>query len=608
MKRIGFVAMMLCAAGVLFAQRPGEACSTAIPMGKDYSAQVKNGQTIWYSAWTFDLPLTVTFAPAGGKNDPAPEVEMDFTCIPGFYADDILCSLFCKTSTVKFDMPHKPKLDSKTLDDGTFVYYLSLGKRYRDLLLQMGISYNVEVYVKVTYKCNGQISLAPDELFNNCVDNAKFMHYDEAISIGALQDKHLIVPYVQWQEDTIYYKWQGTTPCQFSMSNVCDFNPDLTEMDSKRMDAGTIQPGDSLKVEASLIYDYVHDQAKYPNEAGLYFAKFYSEEPGVVTVVKAKQAPARANATLLRYDRTYALNANETAVFALPKSWDTDKINSKFSTPTEHVFRMYLATDPDFSEEHMLKEYQFEKNTAGHWQGIYGADMVKFWKKTTEQYLYVRFECSEATTITPSEWTVSPCIKNTANFIYTQDTTFRVKRAATGGNYRLIYAQWAGGDMKATIQPALTGTQTCEMWVANDCDIKRVATDANVLYNRVLSASRNTITIKAADIDSWADKVDEDGYIYIQFYHTISGTYNAHLESTAEPEQDPTYPGATIAVQCEGGNVVVKVREAQTIVITNEAGAEMDQWEAVVGEAHELNLAPGKYILQGKAEKIDIKL
>ena len=72
-----------------YAQGMGTSCRTAIPMGNDYQAQVKNGQTVWYSAWTFDLPLTVTFAPKS-KTDPAPEVEMDFSCTSGYYRDSIL--------------------------------------------------------------------------------------------------------------------------------------------------------------------------------------------------------------------------------------------------------------------------------------------------------------------------------------------------------------------------------------------------------------------------------------------------------------------------------------------------------------------------------------
>lgn len=122
MKRLVSIVACVCAllgTGVhTYAQAPGEECSTAIPLGKDdYSVSVKNGMSVWYSAWTFDLPLSVYFAPKNGASDPAPVVEMDFSCTPGFYEDSILCRLFCKTSSIMIDMPHKPSLNSKTLDE-----------------------------------------------------------------------------------------------------------------------------------------------------------------------------------------------------------------------------------------------------------------------------------------------------------------------------------------------------------------------------------------------------------------------------------------------------------------------------------------------------------
>lgn len=605
------VLLLIGACVPAYAGDPGSSCADAIPLTKDYSVKVQSGKTIWYKAWTFDLPLTVTFAPERGEQDKnlAPEVSLDFTCTPGYYENDILCSLFCPTSSgPTFDMPHSPSLGTQTLDDGTFVFYISLGKKYRDMMLKMGISDNVEAYVKVTYKCNGTISLAPDELFNNCVDNAKFMHYGDTVLVKTKDKKrHVVVPYVQWQEDTIYYKWTGTTPCNFAMSNTCDFDPDPDAADDKRMDAGTIQPGDSLRVGADLIYKYVHNQEEYPNEAGMYFAKFYSEEPGKIQIVKAAQAPPRGKATIMRLDRTYALNANETALFALTKSWDNDKLNTKFTTPTSHVFRMSISTDPDFSKEHTLKSYQFEKNNSGHWQGIYGKDMVEFWKKTKEQYLYVRFDCSEATTIVPSEWEVTKCVANTKNFIHSLDTTFKVDRNSTGGNYRLLYSQWKSGNLDATFTVSSV-SGNCEMYVAKDCDITQSQTAPNLLKYQLLKPTQ-TVTIPAEDVDSWEKDVDEDGYIYVRFQHKVSGTCRVHLKSSAQEEHDPTYPAATIAVQCvEDSKVVVSVSEDQTIVITDENGDDVDTWEAVVDETHELKLSPGKYILQGKGEKIDINL
>ena len=301
-----------------YAQAPGATCATAIPMGSDYSAQVQNGQSIWYSAWTFDLPLTVTFAPANGAADPAPLVEMDFSCTTGVYEDSILCSLFCAStgsSGISFDLPHKPQLKSKILDNGTFVYYLALGKSYRDLMLQVGIDSNVEVFVKVTYKSAGTISLAPDNLFSNCVDGAKFMHFGDTVQVAASDvNRHVIVPYVQWQEDTIRYVWTGTAPCRGVVGNSCDFDPSATYTELSEnenvLQIFDLQPGESFTVTADLLYSYVHDD-EYPNEAGMYFAKFYSTAPGKIQVVKVPRALPRKNATLLRHGHTYPLNANE---------------------------------------------------------------------------------------------------------------------------------------------------------------------------------------------------------------------------------------------------------------------------------------------------------
>lgn len=617
MRRISKIVLCACAVIIgtcmsAYAQAPGESCSTAIPMGKDYSAAVKNGQTLWYSAWTFDLPLTVTFAPKNGQNDPAPEVEMDFTCTPGVYKDSILCSLFCKTgsgSGIQFDMPHKPKLESKTLDNGTFVYYLSLGKKYRDLLLQMGISYNLEVYVKVTYKSNGSISMAPDSLFNNCVDNAPFMHIGDVVHVEACdKEHHVIIPYVQWQEDTIIYKWQGTKPCTLAVANKCDFDPtNNADGELIQFTINPIQPGDSLKVKADQIYKWVHNK-EFPNEAGMYFGKFYSEAPGEMKITKAPQALPQANATLLRLDRTYALNANETALFALANSWNQDDtVHTKFTTPTEHLFRMTIATDADFADEHILKVYDFAKNKSGRWQGILGTEMKKFWGKATQQYLYVRFDCTEATTVTPTKWLVDHCITGTNNYITSQDTTFVVRRNSTGGNYRFNYSQWAGGDLKMTFST----NNKCSVFVATDCDITLATnkeTTPNLLYFNQFTQSKRTFTISADEIASWASRISEDGYFYMRMQHLLSGSFSMKMQSAAPKETDPVYPASTIAVACDGTKVVVNVSQAQTIEVYDASSDKKAEWEAEPGTPHELNLPVGKYTLVGEKEKIEINL
>ena len=130
------VSAMLLAVTQAFAKH-GDSCNDPIPLGKNYSAEITKPGTVYYSANTFDLPLAVYFKTTT-PNQP-PLVEMDFTCTPGVYTDSILCSLFCKNggSGIEFDMPHKPDLKVTTLEDGSFAYYIAMGKTYRDLLLQV---------------------------------------------------------------------------------------------------------------------------------------------------------------------------------------------------------------------------------------------------------------------------------------------------------------------------------------------------------------------------------------------------------------------------------------------------------------------------------------
>ena len=474
-------------------------------------------------------------------------------------------------------------------------------------MLQVGIDYNVEVFVKVTYKSAGTISLAPDNLFSNCVDGAKFMHFGDTVQVAASDvNRHVIVPYVQWQEDTIRYVWTGTAPCRGVVGNSCDFDPSATYTELSEnenvLQIFDLQPGESFTVTADLLYSYVHDD-EYPNEAGMYFAKFYSTAPGKIQVVKVPRALPRKNATLLRHGHTYPLNANDTAVFAIPTSWNDDTLHTMFITPTSHVFRMSIATDPDFSDAHILKTYQFDKANTGHWLGIYGTEVKTFWEKTTEQYLYVRFDCSEVTTISLEKWKPSSCF-NSATLINSRDTTFRAPRASTT-KYKFNYEQLRGGDWSFTFTPAAS----YKVFIGTDCNLTSSTTASNLLTYRQTTSAQNKANIKAEKIDEWAPSIDEEGYVYVYIYHTNSGICNVRIVSTAPEEKDPVYPAMTVSVSCdESGNAYFRVSEDQHVVIL-EGTTEKHSFDAVVGQTYTISDLPaGTYTLRGKNDEIVLKL
>lgn len=610
MKRIRNI--VLCACMLIgtcvhaYAQADGSTCYKAIPLGKDYSVQVTEPKSVWYTAWTYDLPLSVYFIPEH-EDDPEPEVMMDFGCTPGIYGDPILCMLFCKGAPMSKEIPNYPKLSTTTVD-GKFAYYLSMGKTYRDLLLQMGIDYNVQVFVKVTYNSRGDMSIAPDNMFSNCMDGAKFMHLGDTVKVQAKDaERHVVVPYVQWKTEDIIYTWTGTQPCRMIVTSDCRSNVFDDGSDEAILQIMELQPGDQFEVTRKNIKHYVDF---VDNEAGMFFVKCYSEEPGELKITKKPVPPARGGATRLYYDKEQVLFANDTnALFAISEDWEE---GTKFSVPTDHIFRMYIDSTPDFRLSEALFSYTFNRvDSGGHDLCLEATEMENLWKKKNknDNYLYIRFECTARTAITATLWDPSPCTTK-AKLIEKNDSIILRNPQYYTDYYRFRYVDWVGGDMTFTwwVKAA-----HCMVAVADSCEFEVDEADPHVHYFFTALKRTNTAVkpyvVPKEDVALWKDYVDEDGFLYLRF-NSDKYAGGMTVKSDAPEETDPTYPASTIAVVCDESESIVYVRVsvAQTIVITDSNEEEVDRWEAEVGETHTINLPAGNYILQGESEKIDIKL
>lgn len=594
----------------LNAANEGAICSKAIPLGNDFRETITGPKTVWYVANTFDLPLTVYFAPQN-ESDPAPEVEMDFTCTPGIYTDSILCSLFCKnggSSGIDFGLPYKATLQTDHLPDGTFVYYISLGKKYRDLLLQMGISYNVEVYVKVTYKSAGVISIAPNDLFANCMDGFKFMQLGDTVQVKTRdKSRHVIVPYVQWQEDSIRYVWDGPQPVTLTISYACDVDP-TNNGDERILDFYTLQPKDTLKLTSAELKYYVKNA---DSEAGMFYAKFYTDGTGTMKIERVPQAPPQGGATLLRYDR--ATPVDTAKLYAIPYTWTTATL---FKTPTDHIFRMYIGTTHDFQKANAIATYQFSRSDAGHWLGLQDAEMQALWTHATDKYLYIRFECTTKTSITPSLWRPSDCIIGST--LLEKGKTYTIPSKSTT-IYRIYYPDWKDGDMSVTWNQ----NAECKWLISGSCEIGTNQNAASVIDYTIMQA-KTTYTKSASRIESrWGPQVDPDGFIYMRFYTTKSGGGKITVNSTAPEEVDPApilYPAATISVVCDGEPTdagqpyIIRVSAEQDLsVYPGEpddiaSRTPIETWHQTTGTTHQIVLKTGVYTLKGADETIRVEV
>ena len=615
MKHISFLSALMCvmltASTTAFAKQ-GDSWCDPIPLGKDYSATISKTGTVYYSANTMDLPLAVYFK-TSTPNQP-PIVEMDFTCKPGVYEDSILCSLFCKTggSGIEWDMPHKPELKVTTLEDGSFAYYIAMGKTYRDLLFQMGIDYNVVVYIKVTYKSTGTMTMTPDA-FGNCMDGFKFMHAGDTIKVLPNdKSRHVIVPYVQWMEDSIRYVWDGTAPLQLAVATECEFDPEDNSNPKIANFKELKSPKDTFKLTSERLKYYVNG-GDYSSEAGMFFAKWYTNGSGTLKIERVPQAPPRDDATLLRYNRATEVVPSDTLVktYAIPFTWTED---IKFITPTDHVFKLYIGTDPKFTPKQAIASYQFYTAEDGHWLGLYADEMEALWKKTSEQYLYIKIWCTAKTTITPQRWYPADCSKKgAAIYLPPKDTVMQIDRR-DARIFKLHYPQWKNGDI--TLQ--FDQTQKCFALFADSCYITSNTSASNLLPNGAVTLqNKNVKKVTSSTIDSWEPRViDDNGFIYLRLYTDRGGGGHVTLTTTAPEEQDPApivYPAATVHVTCGekessgAQNITVKVSVEQDIIIYNATSTKVAEWHQLPTDApHTIKLQPGDYTLSGKDEKIAV--
>lgn len=505
---------------------PGDSCEEPIVLTPEYRENITSACTRWYIANTFDLPLAIGFYPSNG-NSPAPKLYLDFSCTPGDYDDPILCSLFCIENSVHIAMPYE-QTPSKSYDEqGNPRYLVEFGEFYRDMLLSQGIDYNVPVYVKVVFSGGGTLTMEPDA-FGACMDGPKFMHYGDTVQVKAYdKERHVIVPYVQWQYDSIRYVWQGEKECVLAVGNKCSFDP-TDELDGTIIDGGVIQPGGEFKVSSTLLMKYVMDQKNFPNDAGMYYAKFYSEAPGVMKVEKIPAPAPGDGATLLKYGVPAKVYSNDTeTLYAIPSSWVKDM---QFSTPTDHIFKMYIGSKPDFTLEEAVATYQFDRTTDGHMLSLFAADMESLWthKAADEHYLYIRFECSDNTTVIPMLWSPSDCMAKVIRIEAAEQFEVTAKSSTV---YGLYYEDWRGGDMTVAWT---SGQAACLFYIADTCEVPNSEIEPVFYANK--APKKGSVVCLQDTVDSWAPYVDPDGYLYIRFYSTAKG--NITVTTSAPEEQD----------------------------------------------------------------------
>ena len=502
----------------------GLTCENPIPVNKSYVGTVNDGDELWYTASTYDLPLHVYFSPNVMDSKRSPEVLIDFTCDPGVYNDHKLDSVLQILEVMGVSMPVEFRCD-KVDRNGKVEWDLSIDERYRDQLTEYGLTHNIQAFVRVYYPEGGEIRLTPDQTFQNCMENGRYVKLGDTISIAANDaNTMLVLPFSEWKNDSIQFKWMGEKSARVWVAEEeCQFTPvdasvyvkakyDLDDTTVKKL-----QPADM--------------QAAIDNwiGKGVFYGKVLSDAPGKLVVERIPLGAIQGGATLLKHGQEVKLAANDDRVFCFPKTWKA----TEFLANTEFLMAMHVSATPDFQpgDANQLAKYSFGKEDTKRLLQLTSGDVSNLGVSAIDDYLYVRFTCNSATTLKPSLWSVPSCVDKTILIPIGEER----RLAASDKNvYRIVYNDIANYALTLS-----WGNKNVNLtaYLASYCNFVTTATD---LLGDIGVRKNSSTTINATEVNYWAKSIEAEGFVYIQFEASRAG--NICFTSAKPAEEDPETP------------------------------------------------------------------
>lgn len=512
---------------VLFAvsavAQTGLTCEDPIPVNDNYVGVITEPGEYWFTAWSYDLPLNVHFTPESDNSELSPEVYVDFTCTPGVYDDHKLDSVINGFSDFGLELPLEFIADRVVINKKV-EWDLFINENYRENLTSCGITHNVQAFVRVYFSEPGRISLQPDLSYQACMEKGQYVNLGDTFDIIANDEESVFVlPYSEWKKDSIQFKWLGEQSATVWVSDGdCDFAPISTSTYVKaRYNVAKDIP---YKLQSHQIETAVNDWLG----GGVFFAKVVANGNGKLVVEKIPLGPIQGDAILLEHGKSVDLQANDDRVFCFPKAWK----GTEFFANSNYLMNMYVSNTSEFGidDANVIAKYSFSKEDNNRKLQLSTADISILATSATDDYVYVRFQCNAATTLTPIRWNASYCADE--SILISSGNQFSVLANSRSTLYRLNYDDWKGADFSIK----WTGASSLPTYFASVCDFILSSADENVLQLTTVSR-RGTANISVAKSDLWASRIGDDGFVYVRFNPTNTG--KATFTSTKPVEEDP---------------------------------------------------------------------
>ena len=524
----------------------GKSCDDPIPVDSNYEGVITEPGEYWFTAWTYDLPLNVHFSPDAEDSRFSPDVYVDFSCVSGVYDDYKLDSVINSLTGIGFDLPVEFAC-SKVFRNDKVEWDLSISKMYRENLTEVGVTHNVKAYVRVVFSETGKLSLKPDSVYQSCIDNSDLVTLGDTFDILPNDSARVFrLPYSEWKNDSIRIVWTGETPATVWVADgTCEFTPISSSVYVRKQYPVSIDAPFNLQSEdlKSAVQNWLG--------GGVFFGKVLSSSKGQLVFEKIPMGPIQGGAILLQHDVPVQLAANDMRVFCFPRTWTS----TEFVAPTQFVMNMFVSNTSEFTpsldDANVLNKYAFSIVDGKRVAQLSTTDISNISTTATDDYVYVRFACNQATTLTPLVWAPTSCADQ--SILIHADHVLTVAKKPNKTIFRLRYDNWK--DYNMTLKWA--GTSANPTYFADACDFTLSSTNSHVLTYKSIKA-KGSLTLTPENMQAWASGVDEDGFIYVRFNPNNQGrvTFTTSKPAEVDPEIPviPTSPCVSGSIELKAGD------------------------------------------------------
>ena len=552
MKNVTFLLVAMLASNMVLAQEPdGLTCESAIPVDKSYVGSVPAAGTYYYSASTYDLPMTCYFYPAE-SGLVAPKIFVDFTCTPGVYEDPNLQNMIMSAQGWGIKTPIE-FFSNYGIDENNREYYsLTINESYREIMATFNITYDVNAIVEVRTSCAGEIRMAPDTTFKACVENSEWLSMPDTIITGLQHESDsYVLPFAEWKNDSIRLRWTGTqAPVTVWIGETCEFEFKTTG-ENCALDMFVLYP-DAGNEENIRNYtkQEMQDYISLFGKGGVYYLRTVCSEDGELIVEKKPMDEAMSKAIPLTLDQASEVAADaKEQVYYFPATWKNNNII--FTSSSLQPVTAYFSIVPDFEADkndmYVVDSYTFTPTTSGRELTLSKKQIRSIANNSNGDHLFVKFVTAAPTTITPMLWSVGPCVES-ADEIFVNDY-IQLQRNASSTAWRVNVEEWAKQDVKLFWE----GTSSIKMYLCDTCKgFSLSATNAHVKIYKELSinmdGSRDTVLFTKDELAAVAQYADADGFMYFRFNNSATGSMIVIAEVEEPIIPDPVYTSFDAAV------------------------------------------------------------